>query len=98
MYSINCIQTWAISWEKKNWTKKGGEIKNLELIKKAYYLYNQIRKEVKLSHIKAHAGYEGNELADRMTIYAREELNEDFVQYSQEINIKEILSMQSERV
>ena len=44
MYSIDCIKTWAISWEKKGWTKKGGEIKNLEIIKLAYHLYNSIKK------------------------------------------------------
>ncbi|MDF1876097.1 ribonuclease H [Sulfurimonas sp. SAG-AH-194-I05] len=96
MYSINCIQKWAISWEKKGWTKKGGEIKNLEIIKKAYALYNTIKKDVDLSHIKAHAGFEGNELADRMTMYAVEEKSEDFIQYSQPINIEEILSMKAE--
>jgi ribonuclease HI len=93
MYSINCIKTWAISWEKKNWIKKKG-IKNLEIIKKSYYLYNQIKKDVELSHIKAHAGHEGNELADRMAVYAIQELKEDFVKYSKEINIKEILKLQ----
>jgi ribonuclease HI len=92
-YSIDCIKTWAISWEKKNWTKKGGKIKNLEIIKKAYYLYNKVKKDVELSHIKAHAGYEGNELADRMAMYAIQELKEDFVKYSKEIDIKEILRM-----
>ena len=57
MYSIDCIKKWAISWEKKGWTKKGGAIKNLEIIKLAYFLYNTIKKDVELSHIKAHAGY-----------------------------------------
>ena len=91
MYSINCIKTWAISWEKKNWTKKGGEIKNLEIIKQCYYLYNDIKKYVKLSHIKAHAGYEGNELADRMTMYAIQEKSEAFVKYSKKIDVAELL-------
>ncbi len=95
MYSIDCIKKWAISWEKKNWTKKGGEIKNLEIIKLAYALYNKIKKNVDLSHIKAHAGFEGNELADRMTMYAIEEKSESFVKYSQDIDIKEILSMRA---
>ncbi|MFT5661794.1 MAG: ribonuclease HI [Sulfurimonas sp.] len=95
MYSINCIKQWAISWEKKGWTKKGGEIKNLEIIKKAYFLYNSIKKDVELSHIKAHAGFEGNELADRMTMYAVEEQSEAFVKYSQNINIAEILKMRA---
>jgi len=95
MYSINCIKTWAISWEKKNWTKKGGEIKNLDIIKKCYYLYNKIKKDISLTHIKAHAGHEGNELADRMTMYAIQERSEAFVKYSKKINILEILSMRA---
>lgn len=95
MYSINCIQKWAISWEKKGWTKKGGEIKNLEIIKLAYALYNKIKKDVKLSHIKAHAGFEGNELADRMTMYAILERSESFVKYEDDINIEEILQMRA---
>ncbi len=93
MYSINCIRTWAISWEKKGWTKKGGEIKNLDIIKLAYALYQKIKKDITLSHIKAHAGFEGNELADRMTIYAIQEKNKSFVQYSKNIDIAEILNM-----
>ncbi len=95
MYSINCIKTWAISWEKKNWTKKGGAIKNLDIIKQAYYLYNDIKKDVKLSHIKAHAGFEGNELADRMTMYTILERSEEFVKYEKEIDVAEILKMRA---
>ena len=95
MYSINCIKTWAISWEKKGWTKKGGEIKNLDIIKLAYSLYNSIKKDVKLSHIKAHAGFEGNELADRMTMYAIQEKSEAFVKYSEKIDVEKILKMRA---
>jgi len=95
MYSIDCISKWAISWEKKNWTKKGGAIKNLEIIKKAYYLFNDIKHDVKLSHIKAHAGFEGNELADRMTMFAILEKSEEFVKYSESIDIPTILKMRA---
>jgi ribonuclease HI len=95
MYSINCIKTWAISWEKKGWTKKGGEIKNLEIIKLAYHLYNSIKKDVTLSHIKAHAGFEGNELADRMTMYTIQEKSESFVKYDKEIIVVDILKMRA---
>ena len=95
MYSINCIKTWAISWEKKNWTKKGGEIKNLEIIKECYYLFNKIKSKMELSHIKAHAGLEGNELADRMTMYAIEQKDKEFVKYTKKIKIDEILSMRA---
>ena len=95
MYSIDCISKWASGWEKKNWTKKGGEIKNLDIIKKAYYLYNEIKHEVKLSHIKAHSGYEGNELADRMTMYAIQKKSVAFVKYADVIDIPTLLKMRT---
>ena len=56
MYSIQCIRDWAEGWEKNGWKKKTGEIKNLEIIKLAYALYNEIKDTVLLSHVKAHAG------------------------------------------
>lgn len=94
MYSINCITTWAKSWEKNGWKKKGGEIKNLEIIKECYYLYNKLySKNLKLSHVKAHNGLEGNELADRMTQHARVMQEEEFVLYEKPIDVQEILSL-----
>lgn len=95
MYAINCIKVWAISWERKGWTKKGGAIKNLEVIQVSYALYNQIKTKISLSHIKAHAGLEGNELADRMTVYARKQKEPSFVHYKDDVDIEEILSMRA---
>jgi len=95
MYSINCIKTWAKGWESKGWTKKGGEIKNLEIIQKAYHLYNTISSKISLSHIKAHAGAEGNELADRMTHYTRKTKEPKFVKYDKNLDVNEILKMGS---
>jgi ribonuclease HI len=51
--------------------------------------------KVSLSHIKAHAGLEGNELADRMTVHARETKVEVFARYDDDINVQEILSMRA---
>ena len=81
MYSIQCIRDWAAGWEKNGWKKKTGEIKNLDIIKQAYALYNEIKDKVLLSHVKAHAGTEGNELADRMTMVAVERKDPAWVQY-----------------
>ena len=72
---------------------KGGS--NLEIIKKAYHLYNKIKNEIRLSHIKAHAGFEGNELADRMTVFAIEKKSKEFVRYAQKIDIAKILKMRT---
>jgi len=95
MYSINCIKTWAKAWEKNGWKKKGGEIKNLEIIQKAYRLFNTLSSKIVLSHIKAHIGLEGNELADRMTHHTRQTKEKDFVRYEEDIDVNEILAMRA---
>ncbi len=66
---INVITVWAPGWEKKNWQKKGGEIKNLDLVKEAYEVYNQYHP--KLVWVRGHVGEEGNELADAWANKAR---------------------------
>ncbi len=99
MYSIQCIRDWAAGWERNGWKKKTGEIKNLEIIKLAYALYNEIKDTVLLSHVKAHAGTEGNELADRMTMVAVERKDPAWVQYeknpSGEFDIPALLKMRA---
>jgi len=80
-YSIDCISTWAYGWKAKGWTKKTGEIKNLDLIKNAHNLYEQIKNKIILKHVKGHSGVEGNELADRMALHAIKAQNDEFEMY-----------------
>jgi ribonuclease HI len=94
-YSINCISKWAEGWEKKGWRKAGGEIKNLEVIQTAYALYVSIATQVQLTHVSAHVGTEGNELADRMATFAAESETEDLRLYEKEIDIPAILRMRT---
>ncbi|MBQ8992495.1 ribonuclease HI [Candidatus Saccharibacteria bacterium] len=61
---INILTKWAPGWEARRWKKKGGEIKNLDLVKKAYALYRQ--GDVTLHHVYGHVGTRLNELADEM--------------------------------
>ena len=89
-YSIDCIATWAYGWKAKGWTKKSGEIKNLELIKNAHNLYEQIKNKIIIKHVKGHAGIEGNELADRMALHAIKAKNSGFEEYSY-TNINDVL-------
>jgi ribonuclease HI len=94
-YSINCVSKWAVGWEKKGWRKAGGEIKNLAIIQTAYALYTRIESQLQLTHVSAHVGTEGNELADRMAMFAVESRNEDLRQYGEEIDIKAVLRMRA---
>ncbi len=93
-YSISCVSMWAPGWEKKGWKKSGGEIKNLEIIKTAYSLYTSIRPQVTLTHVSAHVGTEGNELADRMAMHAVLTRTAEFRQY-EPIEVPQILRMRA---
>lgn len=66
---INVITKWAPGWEAKGWRKKGGEIKNLDLVQKVYALYRS--SDAKLVWVRGHDGLEGNELADEWANRAR---------------------------
>ncbi|NPA61010.1 MAG: ribonuclease HI [Epsilonproteobacteria bacterium] len=69
-YSLDSITKWAYNWERNGWKKKGGEIKNLELIKKSFNLYRHLKDRVSIEYVKGHAGVDGNELADEMARFA----------------------------
>ena len=94
-YAINCISKWAAGWEKKGWRKAGGEIKNLEIIQAAYAVYSRIQSKVHLTHVAAHVGTQGNELADRMAMFAVESRNEELCEYGGKIDIPTILRMRA---
>jgi len=95
-YAINCITVWAFSWKKKGWKRKtAGDIKNLELIQEAHALYEKIKTGVVVSHVRAHIGIEGNELADRMSIFGIEQKKPNFCQYTEPLDIQRILGFRT---
>ena len=67
---INVLTKWAPNWKANGWKKKSGEIKNLELVQKAYELYS--KGNVKLNWTRGHVGTKMNELADEWANKARE--------------------------
>jgi ribonuclease HI len=94
-YSINCIRSWAPNWEKKGWKKPGGEIKNLEIIRDCYVIYRRIAEELNLTHVAAHAGTEGNELADRMAMLGAQRKEKELRTYQGKIHIATLLKMRT---
>jgi ribonuclease HI len=93
-YSIDCITKWAKGWKTKGWTRgKGEEIKNLEIVQACYHLYEQIKKDVTVTHVKGHANIEGNELSDRMAVLARTSKESGFVGYTETLDIPTVLAM-----
>lgn len=94
-YAINCISKWAAGWEKKGWRKAGGEIKNLDIIQAAHAIYQRIESQLQLTHVSAHVGTEGNELADRMAMLAVQSGEKELRQYREAIDVRAILRMRS---
>lgn len=94
-YSIQCVTQWAIGWEKKGWTKKGGEIKNLTLIQAMFALHQEIKNNVQVLHVNGHVGVEGNELADRMTMVAITQKETDFARYNEDLDVPTLLAMRA---
>lgn len=67
---INVITKWSLAWEANGWKKKGGEIKNLDIVQEVCPLYRASKAE--LIWVRGHNNDEGNELADEWANKARE--------------------------
>ena len=67
---INVMTKWMNQWAENGWKKKRGEIKNLDIVKQLYELYDP--EQVKLVWVRGHVGTELNEMADVWANRARE--------------------------
>ena len=67
---INVITKWSLGWEANGWKKKGGEIKNLDIVREVCPLYRASQAE--LVWVRGHNNDPGNELADEWANKARE--------------------------
>ena len=68
---INVITKWSVNWEKAGWKKKGGEIKNLDIVREVCPLYR--KSQATLIWVRGHNNHPGNELADHWANEARKQ-------------------------
>ncbi len=66
---INVITNWSLAWEANGWKKKGGVIKNLDIVQEVCPLYRSSSAE--LIWVRGHNNDPGNELADEWANKAR---------------------------
>lgn len=66
---IKVITIWSLPWEKNGWKKKGGEIKNLDIVTEVCPLYKASK--ATLVWVRGHNNDPGNELADHWANEAR---------------------------
>lgn len=68
---INVITKWSLGWERNGWKKKGGEIKNLDIVQEVCPLYRD--SQAVLVWVRGHNNDPGNELADHWANEARKQ-------------------------
>lgn len=66
---INVITKWSVAWEANGWKKKGGAIKNLDIVQAVCPLYR--KSQAVLVWVRGHNDDPGNELADAWANKAR---------------------------
>ncbi len=66
---IKVITIWSLPWEANGWKKKGGPIKNLDIVQEIVPLYRASKAE--LIWVRGHNNDPGNELADEYANKAR---------------------------
>lgn len=69
LFWINVLTKWAPAWQRNNWAKKNGPIKNFDIVRPLFELYTE--SQAKLVWTRGHVGTELNELADRWANEAR---------------------------
>jgi len=68
---IKTITIWSLGWEANGWKKKGGIIKNLDIVQEVCPLYRAAQAE--LVWVRGHNNDPGNELADHWANEARKQ-------------------------
>ena len=66
---VNVITKWSEGWMRRGWRKSGGPIKNIDIVKRAYWLYH--RYPVEFIWVKGHSNIKFNEDADKWANKAR---------------------------
>lgn len=63
------------------------------MIQQCYAIYQRIADKVKLTHVAAHVGTEGNELADRMAMLGAQRREKELRLFQGEMNIPALLRL-----
>lgn len=75
-YAVNTLTVWMWGWERKGWLKSDNtEPENLDLIQAFHKLWN-MGYRIDLRKCKGHSGDHWNEMADKLAVAAKENLQE----------------------
>lgn len=79
-YAVNTFTTWMYSWANRGWLKSDNkQPENLDLIK-AFYILVQQGYMIDLRKCKGHVGNKWNEMADKLAVAAKEDVQKVTIQ------------------
>ena len=64
-YLIKCCTEWMAGWKRKGWSKKGGELKNVDLLQELDRLLAK-QPRARWEWVRGHSGNRGNERVDEL--------------------------------
>jgi ribonuclease HI len=67
-YLVKGAREWAPGWQRRNWTRKGGAIENLELWK--VLIASLAKHDAQFTWVRGHAGHPKNEYANDLAVRA----------------------------
>ncbi len=70
-YLVKGIREWAPGWEARGWTRKGGQIENLELWRALWQ--SRTKHDTQFTWVRGHAGHPKNEYANDLAVHAATE-------------------------
>ncbi len=74
-YLIDCCTQWMAGWKAKGWKKKGGALKNVDLLKQLDQLLQE--HQVTWQWVKGHDGNPGNERVDELLNQSMDLIEQD---------------------
>lgn len=73
-YLIGCCTAWMPGWKANGWKRKGGPLKNLDLLKQLDELIATQR--IEWRWVAGHSGHDGNEHVDRLANEAMDRIED----------------------
>jgi ribonuclease HI len=69
-YALKVATVWGKAWAARGWKRKGGQIENIDLVKRTHKLMQDLP-QVSVEWVRGHAGETGNERADELAEQGR---------------------------
>ena len=94
-YSLKAVFVWSEKWARNDWKTSSKEpVKNVDLIRECVDLAAPLNGRIQVTHVAAHNGTEGNEIADRLAMQASINKVTSWEDYGSFTTVEDLLNLQ----